>query len=190
MQSTISSLIGAAERGDCSAVESLFTALYEELHRLAEYVLTGHPALSISATTLLHEAYLGMAAHEGQCFPDRARFMSYAGRVMRGLIVDHTRNRQAQKRGGQFELTPIETEVAPSEDREVTLISDALDELERMEPALAEVVELKFFCGLSFEEIAAIQCVSGRTVQRKWDKARIYLYRSIRAETPSRGADA
>lgn len=158
---------------------------------MAEHELARHPAVSLSATTLLHETYLGMATREGQSFPDRARFMSYAGRVMRGLIVDHTRNRTAQKRGGLCEITPIGDEIAENmiDSRRLTLISDALNELERIEPSLAEVVDLKFFCGFSFEEIAAMQRVSGRTVQRKWDKARIYLYRTIRAETPSRGAD-
>jgi RNA polymerase sigma factor (TIGR02999 family) len=183
--STISSLIGAAEQGDGPATEALFSALYSELHRLAKRELArrGAPA-SLSVTTLLHEAYLDMAARDGPSFPDQARFMGYAARVMRGLIIDHARERHAQKRGGLFEITSLDTEVMEKavDHRELTQISEALDELGKMEPALAEIVDLKFFCGFSFAEIAAMRDVSERTVQRNWEKARIYLHRKIRAD--------
>ena len=182
---SISSLIDAAERGDSSAAGPLFEALYAELHRLARRELARQGvAVTLGATTLLHEAYLDMAARNGPSFPDRARFMTYAARVMRGLIIDHARNRRAQKRGGQFEITSIGAEAAENviDDRELTQVSDALDELAKMDPALTEVVDLKFFCGFSFAEIAAMRGLSERTVQRRWDKARIYLHRSIRAD--------
>jgi RNA polymerase sigma factor (TIGR02999 family) len=184
MQSTIPTLIAKAEAGDRSAAEALFAALYSELHRVARHELARRGfAVSLSATTLLHEAYLDMAARSGQSFPDRARFMTYAARVMRGLIIDHARSRRAQKRGGQFEITSLETEVAENavDNRELAQISDALDELAKTDPSLAEIVDLKFFCGFSFAEIAGMQGLSERTVQRKWDKARIYLHQSIRA---------
>ena len=188
MESTISSLISAAERGDSSAAQALFAALYSELHRVAKRELArqGVP-VSLGATTLLHEAYLDIAARDGPSFPDRARFMGYAARVMRGLIIDHARNRQAQKRGGQFEITSLATDVGENviNDRELTRISEALDELARMDPSLAEIVDLKFFCGFSFAEIAGMRGVSERTVQRNWEKARIYLHRSIRADLSS-----
>ena len=181
-QSTLSSLFRAAERGDLSAADAPFDALYSELHRIAKRELArqGIP-LSLGATTLLHQAYIEMAEREGISFPDRARFMGYAARVMRGLIIDHARRRQAQKRGGQFELTSAETEFecAPIE-RDLSRISEALDELVKTEPPLAELVDLKFFCGLTFAEIASLRSVSERTVQRQWEKARIYLHRSIR----------
>lgn len=139
--------------------------------------------VSLGATTLLHQAYIEMASKEGASFPDRARFMGYAARVMRGLIVDHARSRHAQKRGGQFELTSAETEVEQASiDHDLSRISDALDELAQTEPPLAELVDLKFFCGLTFAEIAAMRGISDRTVQRQWEKARIYLHRSIRAD--------
>jgi len=182
-ETTISSLISQVERGDGSAAEALFAALYAELHRLAKRELVRHGApVSLSSTTLLHQAYIDMAEREGPSFPDRARFMGYAARVMRGLIIDHARRRQALKRGGQFEITQLGTELPEdfADERELTRISDALDQLAKAEPALAEVVDLKFFCGFSFGEIAAMQGVSERTVQRKWEKARIYLYRSLR----------
>jgi RNA polymerase sigma factor (sigma-70 family) len=103
---------------------------------------------------------------------------------MRGLIIDHARNRQAQKRGGQFEITSIGADVAENvvDDREMKRLSDALDDMSKVDSALTEVVDLKFFCGFSFAEIAAMRGVSERTVQRLWDKARIYLHRSIGAD--------
>jgi RNA polymerase sigma factor (TIGR02999 family) len=112
MTPTIASLADATERGDRSAADALFAALYSELHQLARRQLArqGVP-LGLSATTLLHQAYLDMAEREGPAFPDRARFMGYAARVMRGLIIDHARNRQAQKRGGLFEITSLTTDV-------------------------------------------------------------------------------
>jgi RNA polymerase sigma factor (TIGR02999 family) len=179
--------MGAAEQGDVAAADSLFSALYAELHRLARRELARPgAAVSMGATTLLHEAYLDMAARDGPSFPDRARFMGYAARVMRGLIIDHARERHAQKRGGLFEMTSLDTNAMENavDHRELEQISEVLDELGKIEPALAEVVDLKFFCGFSFGEIATMKDVSERTVQRNWEKARIYLHRKIRADLP------
>jgi RNA polymerase sigma factor (TIGR02999 family) len=185
VDSTISLLIGAAEQGDVAAANALFGALYSELHRLAKRELARPgAAVSLGATTLLHEAYLDMAARDGPSFPDRARFMGYAARVMRGLIIDHARERHAQKRGGLFEITSLDTNAMENtaDHRELAQISEVLDELGKVEPALAEIVDLKFFCGFSFAEIAVMRDVSERTVQRNWEKARIYLHRTIRAK--------
>jgi len=188
MAATIAELIAATDRGERSAAEALFSALYAELHRLAKRELARHggPA-SLGVTTLLHEAYLDMTARDGPSFPDRARFMGYAARVMRGLIIDHARSQRAQKRGGQFELTSFDTDIRENriDDRELSRVSDALDELAQAEPSLAEIVDLKFFCGFSFAEIAAMRGSSERTVQRAWERARIYLYRSIRTRPSS-----
>ena len=107
--------------------------------------------------------------------------MGYAARVMRGLIIDYARNRQAQKRGGQFHITSLGAEVeSVVDDRKLVQVSDALDELAKAEPELAEIVDLRFFCGFTFAEIAAMRNISERTAQRQWEKARIYLYRKIR----------
>lgn len=187
VESTISSLIGAAETGDSTAADTLFSELYSELHRLAKRELArrGSPA-SLSVTTLLHEAYLDISGREGKTFPDQARFMGYAARVMRGLIIDHARSRNAIKRGGEFEITSLETDVAENsvDAKELASISDALDQLAKADPDLAELVDLKFFCGFTFAEIAALRNLSERTLQRNWEKARIYLHRSIRADLP------
>ena len=183
MGSAISSVILAAEGGDKPAAEALFAALYSDLHRLAKRELArqGLP-VTLSATTLLHEAYLDMAARDGPSFPDRARFMGYAARAMRGLIIDHARERHAQKRGGQFEITSLDTQAMenPVNHRELVRISQTLDELGKVEPVLAEIVDLKFFCGFSFAEIVTMRNLSEHTVQRHWEKARSYLHRELR----------
>jgi RNA polymerase sigma factor (TIGR02999 family) len=181
----ISALFGAAERGDPGAASALFDALYRELHRLARRELRGQgAAIGLGTTTLLHEAYLEMAQRE-PTFPDRARFMAYTSRVMRGLIIGRARQRRALKRGGQFEITSITSDgIDVVDHRPLVQVSDALDELSAIDPALTEIVDLKFFCGLSFAEIAALMKLSERTVQRHWEKARIYLYASIRGDLP------
>ena len=179
----ISSLVASAERGDRAAADALFAALYSDLHRLAQRQLARRGGgVTLGVTTLLHEAYLEISQREGAVFRDRGRFMGYAAKVMRGLIVDYARRRQAQKRGGAFEITSLDGDVGVdlADGQELARISGALDELAAAEPALAQVVDLKFFCGFSFAEIAALRGVSERTVQRHWEKARIYLHRTLR----------
>ena len=159
----------------------MFAALYEELHRLARHELAQRGGgLTLSATTLLHEAYLNMSGRDRVKFPDRGRFMAYASRVMRGLIIDYARQRKALRRGGQFEITALGDDAQCVNDKELVRIGDALDELSTVDPSLAQVVDLKFFCGFSFNEIAGLSGVSERTVRRQWEKARIYLHRSLR----------
>jgi RNA polymerase sigma factor (TIGR02999 family) len=184
LEPAISSLIASAEGGDPRAADALFSALYSELRRMARRQLARESGgLTLGTTSLLHEAYLDIAEREGATFPDRGRFMAYAARVMRTLIVDHARHRKAQKRGGGFELTTLEDAAAGAgvQHAELARISEALDELAAVEPPLAQVVDLKFFCGFSFGEIAAMHGISERTVQRHWDKARMYLHGVMRA---------
>jgi RNA polymerase sigma factor (TIGR02999 family) len=177
-------LLRDAEAGDEGAKERLFAALYTELHELAGRQLRRHAGASISPTTLLHEAYLDMARGHA-VFPDRARFMGYAARVMRGLIIDLSRQRRAQKRGAEFHITRLDTQVAAqqaepdSEERGLLRLSEALDVLAVRDPRLAELVDLKYFCGFSLVEIAVLRGVSERTAQRDWEKARLVLYSEI-----------
>jgi RNA polymerase sigma factor (TIGR02999 family) len=186
--SDLTTLLASAERGDRAAADALFTALYEELHRMARRELSKRGGgVTLGATTLLHDAYLDISGREGAAFPDRNRFMAYASRVMRGLIIDYARNRHAQKRGGLFEITSIRTDVieAVPNVTELTKLSDALDELATIDARLSRIVDLKFFCGFSFGEIAAMSGVSERTVQRDWEKARIYLHHVLRDPIPT-----
>jgi RNA polymerase sigma factor (TIGR02999 family) len=180
---TIASLVTAADAGDATAADALFAALYADLHRLARQQLARSDGrLTLGVTTLLHEAYLDISERDGVTFVDRSRFMAYAARVMRGLIIDYARNRQTLKRGGEFVITTLVTDIPEpvADAAELTRISDVLDELMSTEPALAQVVDLKFFCGFSFVEIATMQRVSERTVRRLWEKARIYLHAALR----------
>ncbi|HYS13404.1 MAG TPA: ECF-type sigma factor [Burkholderiaceae bacterium] len=178
----LTATLAAAERGDAQAASEMFSTLYRELHRLARRQLHANASgLTLGATTLLHEAYLDISAR-GAIFPDRARFFAYAARAMRGLIIDYVRERQALKRGGEFHLTSLNTQIADAvpQTQDLAPLADALDELALAEPGLAELVELKFFCGFSFVEIAAMRGVSERTVQRDWSKARLYLHEVLR----------
>jgi RNA polymerase sigma factor (TIGR02999 family) len=190
MQPILSTPILSAGRGDGQAPEAHFAALYRELRGLARRELArSGPGSTPGATSLLHEAYLDIAQREGLAFPDRARFLAYAARVMRGLIIDGLRRRQARKHGGGLEITSIDGKDvgnAPSDDaEEIERLGRALDELAAVEPELAHVVDLKFFCGFTFLEIANLRGSSERTVQRHWDKARIYLRHALRAEIPA-----
>jgi RNA polymerase sigma factor (TIGR02999 family) len=187
LESTLSALFASAAQGDAAAREQLFQALYAELHRLAKRELwrSGN-AVTLGATTLLHEAYLDISGRDAVSFPDRARVMGYAARAMRGLIIDYARGRHAQKRGGGFQITALNTDIADNvaDHVHLTRVGDALDELASADAALAQLVDLKFFCGFSFAEIAALRGVSERTVQRDWEKARIYLHRTLRDDAP------
>jgi len=183
LQSQLEQLIQSAEQGDAASREELFTTLYAELHRLAQRELRRGAFLTMSPTTLLHETYLNLSGRAAPAFPDRVRFLVYASRAMRGLIIDYVRSRRAQKRGGGFEITSLTSEapVAAGEDPQLEGIGEALETLGAIEPRLAQVVDLKFFCGFSFAEIAGVLGTSERTAQRDWDKARILLQRHLQA---------
>jgi len=182
---TISRLIASTDAGDRPAADALFAALYEELRELARRQLAGSRGLTLGPTTLLHEAYINMARREGASFPDRPRFMGYAAKVMRRLVVDHVRNRAAQKRGGDIQIVTLDDDegMRPAEDREILQVGEALEELSAVEAPLADVVDLKFFCGFSFVEIAGMRGLSERTVRRQWEKARMFLRGRIQEGT-------
>jgi RNA polymerase sigma factor (TIGR02999 family) len=166
--------------------EHLFATLYDELHRLADsHLRTAGRDLTLSPTTLIHEAWLDLSTRRALDFPDRARFLGYAARAMRGILIDYVRQSRAQKRGGgTFQIT-LAPDLAASETdnaEELSRLSDALDELSNLEPGLAELVDLHFFCGYSFAEIGELRSVSERTVQRDWRKARMLLHGAILGE--------
>ena len=162
--------------------------LYQELHGLAErHLHRGGAGLGLSTTTLLHEAYLNIAARDSLAFPDRARFLAYASRAMRGLVIDFARRRRAIKRGQEFEITLTENAASAPGSENVESLADlgeALDELGKVDAALSELVDLHFFCGLSLGEIASVRNVSERTVQRDWRKARLLLHHQL-GDAPS-----
>ena len=160
--------------------EQLFASLYADLRRIADRELRRHPGSSVSPTTLVHEAYINVAGR-AVTFEDRARFLGYVARAMRGLLIDFLRQRYSLKRGAEFEITHLTThnggELADSE--LLMRVSEALDALAKMDPRLAEVVDLRYFCGFSLAEIATLRGASERTVQRDWEKARLLLFHEI-----------
>jgi RNA polymerase sigma factor (TIGR02999 family) len=185
VRAAIHELIDRADGGEDAAAQELFASLYAELHRLAEHHLhRGAPEVTLGTTTLLHEAYLNITSREALSFPDRGRFLAYASRAMRGLIIDYTRRRRAKKRGGEFHITLAgddEPGVVMNDER-LQQLSEALDELARLEAPLAQLVDLHFFCGLTFDEIASLRNVSVRTVHRDWRAARLLLHRSLQSD--------
>ena len=184
----IAELIRDAEQGDGLAANELFATLYRELHAIAESQLRrSDSSLTLGATTLLHEAYLSLANASGsQQFPDRSRFLAYASKAMRGLVIDYARARRALKRGGEFEITRIgERDVpTPTFDTDVQLerLGEALDRLGEVDGQLAQLVDLHFFCGFSLLEVAALRGVSKSTIHRDWREARMLLKQLAQAQ--------
>jgi RNA polymerase sigma factor (TIGR02999 family) len=177
----------AAPRGDGPADRGpteLFTELYGELRRLADRATRRQGVAAVSPTTIVHELFLDLSRRDDLRFAADANFLAYAGRAMRGLVIDFARRRQALKRGAAFHITQFTGEAGETavDGAELARLSDALDELGQLEPRLAEVVDLKYFCGFTFAEIAALRGTSEKTVQRDWEKARRVLYRELSDE--------
>lgn len=189
MPDELAELLRRAGGAEPQAADELFTLLYDELRRLAERQLRAGDGLTLSTTTLVHETYLSMASRSQATFPDRARFFAYASRAMRGLVIDYARHRRAKKRDRGFEITLSEDAAGSSEPgtatpaQELDALSDALGRLAALDPALAELVDLHFFAGFAFVEIAELRGVSERTVQRNWRKARLLLHRIMSGES-------
>lgn len=177
--SELISLLYAAEAGDAHARNRLFSFLYEDLRRMAWRHLRNSSAMTLSPTTLLHETFLNISQRDSVAFADAGLFISYVARAMRGLLIDHARRRRASKRGGELEITSLPSELPhTTEDHQamqLDRLNDALLSLATIDPKLAECVDLKFFCGLSFRDIARLRGSSERTVRREWDKARLLL---------------
>jgi RNA polymerase sigma factor (TIGR02999 family) len=133
----------------------------------------------------VHEVYLNFSSRSGLSIDDRGQFLAYTARAMRGLLIDLVRRRQALKRGAGFHITRLSTEIGEefAGVDELSRLSEALDALAVVEPRLAEVVDLKYFCGLSFAEIAALRGASERTLQRDWEKARLILFQELGTKT-------
>jgi RNA polymerase sigma factor (TIGR02999 family) len=162
--------------------EKLFASLYADLRRLADRELRRFPSAGVSPTTLVHEAYLNLASRDGVRFADSGKCLGYVARAMRGVLIDFSRRHQAVKRGAGFKIVELNTQIGEelSDDKSLLQLSSALDELGQHDPPLAELVDLKYFCGFSFADIAKLRGVSERTVQRDWQKVRLLLYQHIK----------
>ena len=175
----ITILLQHAAGGDRQAADQVVALLYAELQRLARSRLrrVGDVTL-LDTTSLVHESYLRLVGGEGPGFADRRHFLAYAAQVMRTIVIDLLRARQADRRGGGAWHVTLNTEIADSVGRhedEVLRVHEALDELSATEPRLAQVVQLRYFGGLSETEIADCLGITERTVQRDWQKARLFL---------------
>lgn len=173
----------AASPASAHDTADLFNLLYDELSRMARRQVRRHGSQHLLGTgTLVHEAWLDISQRQALAFDAPGRFLAYAARTMRGLLVDRLRARQSLKRGGHLILTSLDTHDPEEALRPEALqrLCEAMDELTDAEPALADVVDLKFFCGFTVAEIAALKQVSERTVHRQWEKARIFLHLALR----------
>lgn len=175
----ITSLIRRANGGDGEALNDLFASLYPDLERIAHARLYGHETMTLLDTVaLLHEAYLRLVKAGELNVENRAHFLAYASRTMRSIIVDFARARQAERRGGGEKPVELDTVAADSiadPANDVLRLHDALQQLETVDERLGSVVEMRYFGGLSVEEIGAVLGVTERTVRRDWEKARMLL---------------
>lgn len=159
------------------AVRERFAALYAQLSGMARRELGRGPRTSLDTVALVHEAFLKLDGHALDA-SEQGRFMALAGKVMRQVIVDHVRRRQAVKRGGDLiRVTLLTQQPMPDAPDQLDFlqIEDALHELAKLEPRLVQVVECRFFAGMEVTEIAALLQVSERTVHREWTRARAFL---------------
>ena len=177
-------LLEAARAGDAEAGRRAYALVYRDLHALAHAKLRGHRTMSLLDTTaLVHESYLRLVGDGRLDVDGRRHFFAYAARVMRSVIVDTARARLAARRGGALPDRPLDTEAAIPEggdDATVVRVDDALADLAKVNPRLAEVVEMRYFGGLTEAEIAEALGVSDRTVKRDWEKARLLLAAALR----------
>ena len=180
----LTELIQQVAAGDLGARDKLFAAAYSELRKLARSRLRdGGRNTFLETTALVHESYLRFVKVGELRIDDRSAFFAYASRVMRSVIVDAVRERQAQRRGGDLSELTLDTQVAAelkSGESEVLHVHEALLALEQAEPRLAQVVEMRYFGGYSELEIAEVLGVTERTVRRDWEKARLLLMSALK----------
>jgi RNA polymerase sigma factor (TIGR02999 family) len=187
----VSGLLQAWGRGDVEARDELFPQVYRELRRLAAaYLRRERPDHSLPPTALVHEAYLRLVGQKRVAWQNRAQFFGIAAQMMRRVLVDHARERQAAKRGGVAIRVLLDDQIGAAHPRdcELLVLDQALTELTQRDARLAQVVELRYFGGLSEQEVAVVLAVSRATVTRDWHTARAWLYRRLTtgAEGPGR----
>ena len=171
--------------GNEEAREKLMAAVYAELHRLASHRLRKERSShTLQATALVHEAYLRLIGQRRVRWQDRAQFFAIASQTMRRILVDHARRRQAQKRGGKDTCLPLDEAqyLTRSRDLDIEAIDEALQALARLDARQAKVVELRFFGGLTIEEVAQVLEIAPVTVRRDWASAKAWLFNYIHEE--------
>jgi RNA polymerase sigma factor (TIGR02999 family) len=182
--SEITRILETATRGDPKAAEKLLPLVYDELRQLAAAKMgresSGH---TLQATELVHEVWLRLCGQRNQDFYNRHLFFGAAAEVMRRILVDRARRRQAARHGGGQERVELDAvEVATSDDQLIESVHEVLDDLAKLDPEKAEIVKLRFFVGLNFEEIAALLNVNEGTVRRHWTFARAWMCKELGIE--------
>jgi len=181
---TVSQLLDAWGRGDLQAREDLLPLVYQQLReRAAAYLRHERRDHTLQPTALVNEAYLRLQGQQRATWLNRAQFFGVAAQIMRRVLVDHARERQAAKRAGGVKVT-LDDDAGTVEpvDSEVLMLNDALQELARLDERQAHIVELKYFCGLSEGEVAEALSLSRATITREWQSARAWLYRRLHAD--------
>lgn len=181
----ITQLLNDLSGADRDALEKLMPLVYKELHRMAHGFMRGQPAgHTFQTTELIHEAYLKLAAGNEQNWQNRSHFFGVAAQAMRHILVDYARSKQARKRGGSAEKVTLNENAVVSATRpqEIIALDDALRQLGLLDERKSRVVEMKFFGGLSTEEIAEVLKISAETVKRDWRFARTWLLRELSEE--------
>lgn len=185
----ITQWLDAARDGDRAALDRVLGTLYHELHAMARRQLAGQYGQTLDATALVHEAYLKLIGRRDVQFDDRAHFFAYAASAMRSVVVDYARQRLAQKRGGDLHRVtelPDDVEGGLRLDEDMLGLDTALTKLAGVDVKLAQVVELRYFAGLSEQEIAELLKRSERSIRRDWQKARMFLLASLGDENGER----
>lgn len=178
----VSELLTDLVGGEHSAADRLMPIVYEELHALAERMLRREsPAHTLQPTALVGEAYLRMVGNSKIDFQGKTHFFAIGARNMRRILVDHARHKKRQKRGGELHRIELADEMCVSRrrDEDVLAIEEALNKLATLDPRQAQIVELRFFGGLTVEEVAEVLGVSKRTVESDWTMVRAWLRREL-----------
>jgi RNA polymerase sigma factor (TIGR02999 family) len=185
-QQRVTDLLVQWSHGDNAALAELTPLVYEELRRIAHHRLSRqHPDHTLQTTALVNEAYLRLADQTNPRWQNRAHFFAVAARAMRQILVSYARTQQAQKRGGRaFKVDLDEAAiVSPEESKEIVELHEALEQLSALDSRKAQIVELKYFGGLNYDEIAEVLKISRSTVRRDWEFAKVWLYTELRSAT-------
>jgi len=181
----VTELLAKWSHGDDAALAELTPLVYEELRRLAHHYMEGQrPNHTLQTTALVNEAYLRLADQTNPNWQNRAHFFAVAARAMRQILVSYARSQQSQKRGGGALKVDLDEAalVSPQESKEIVNLHEALEQLSALDSRKAQVVELKFFGGLNYDEMAEVLKISRITVRRDWEFAKVWLYTELHSE--------
>ena len=183
-QQGVTELLVAWGEGDKAALDELMPVVYDELRRLAQnYLSRERPGHTLQTTALVHEAYLRLVDQKSVNWQNRAQFFGIAANMMRRILINHARDRKAQKREGYATKVSLDDAVSFFEKRELDLVAldEALDTLAALDPQQTQIVEMRFFGGLTIEEVSEVLGISPATTKREWDSAKLWLRRQLRS---------